>query len=176
MQKWIIIGIIILIIICTGIIFFNVKIETEYIPEEEISSLDLRKTMIKLYYKNKENQEIQEEQRLIDSKELLKDPYYKLVQFLIDGPESDELQRVIPENVKILDAKLEKETLTIKFNKEVLINEEISSDVVDSITKTLTQLNEIQNVVIEVENNNEEEKNENNINNEITDKLAYIML
>lgn len=151
MQKWIIIGVIILIVILTGIIAFNTTIETEYIPEEEISSLELRKTMVNLYYKNKETKEIQAESRLIDSKELLKEPYHKLIQFLIDGPERDDLEKIIPNDVKIVDINIDKHTLKIKFTKNILINNEIEPAIVDSITKTLTQLNEVQNVIIEVD-------------------------
>ena len=165
MQKWIIIGVIILIVIFTGIILFNTSIETEYIPEEEISNLDLRKSMVNLYYRNIETQEIQAETRLIDSKELLQDPYCKLVQFLINGPESNELQKIIPENVKLIGVTLEKSTIKVKFSREILINGEINSDVVESVTKTLTQLNEIQDVIIEVENEENVNINLNQVDN-----------
>lgn len=151
MQKWIIISVIILIVILTGVIFFNTNIETEYIPEEEISNLDLRKTMVSLYYKNIVSQEVQAENRLIDSKELLQDPYLKLIQFLINGPESNDLEKVIPDGAKLIGIDIDKNTIKVKFNEQILINGELDSKIVESITKTLTQLNEIQSVIIEVE-------------------------
>lgn len=169
MQKWIIIGVIVVIIILTGIVAFNTKIETEYIPEEEISSLELRKTMVNLYYRNKDTKEIQAESRLIDSKELLKEPYYKLIQFLIDGPEREDLEKIIPDGVKIVNINIDKHTLKIKFSRNILTNNEIEPAIVDSITKTMTQLNEVQNVIIEVDGTSDEKTENSNIlnNNDI---------
>lgn len=151
MQKKIILIVVICIIILTGIIIYNVNIETEYIPQEEISSLDLRKTMISLYYRNKNTKEIQAESMLIDSKELLIEPYLRLTELLLQNPKSEELEKIIPEEVKIVDVFFEKNTVKIKFSKEILINNEIDGAVVESISKTLTQFNEVQNVIVEVE-------------------------
>ena len=56
-----------------------------------------------------------------------------------------------PIELKIVDINIDKHTLKIKFSKNILINNEIEPAIVDSITKTLTQLNEVQNVIIEVD-------------------------
>ena len=56
--------------------------EMELVPEEEISETDLRNTIITLYFENDENGEMQTEARLIDSKDLLNDPYSYLVNLL----------------------------------------------------------------------------------------------
>ena len=54
----------------------NATVE-DYQPEEEISSEQMRQTIVSLYYKNKETGELMPEGRIIDSKELLNEPYKK---------------------------------------------------------------------------------------------------
>ena len=51
----------------------------EYIPEEEISDEQVRETIITLYFKNKENGQIEVEARKADVGELIKDPYNYLI-------------------------------------------------------------------------------------------------
>ena len=53
MQKWIIIAVIVIILILTTVIVLNVDIETEYTPETEIEETELRKTIISLYFLDK---------------------------------------------------------------------------------------------------------------------------
>ena len=62
----------------------------DYTPEEEISTKQMRETNITLYFIDNENK-IQTEKRLIDSVELLQNPYQKLISLLISGPESENL-------------------------------------------------------------------------------------
>ncbi len=174
MQKKIIILVIIGIIILAGVVIYNVSIETEYIPQEEISNIDLRKTMVTLYYRNKNTKEIQAESMLIDSKELLKEPYLKLIEILLKGPNSDELEKIIPDNVKILETSFEKNTVKLKFSKEILVNNEIEGVVVDSISRTLMQLNEVESVVVEVEK--DVDKANNIVNNDINNILQNEIL
>ena len=59
-------------------------VETEYTPEGEIEEEEFRKTLVTLYFKNKETGEISSETKLIDSKELLLEPYSTLIQLLKD--------------------------------------------------------------------------------------------
>ena len=48
MRKKIIIGVIILLLIIVGVfVYFNVGIETEYIPESEIDESEYRNTIIR---------------------------------------------------------------------------------------------------------------------------------
>ena len=66
MQKWIILFVIFIILILTTIIVLNVDIETEYTPETEIEETELRKTIITLYFINKDTKEMVKESRLIE--------------------------------------------------------------------------------------------------------------
>ena len=169
MQKWII-AVIIFIIILLGIfIVLNVDIETEYVPESEFEEQDLRKTIVSLYFKNKETKVIEEENRLIDSKELLKDPYEKLIKLLISGPENSNNEKVIPESVNLEKVKFENGIVCISFNQEFdkLLQEE-KDLIFESIYKTLIKLNEVSDIRIITEENikNEIDKNKNTTNRE----------
>ena len=151
MQKWIILIIIFLIIILGIFIVSNVSIETEYTPEEEFEEVDLRKTIVTLYFQDKSSGELAKETRFVDSKELLKNPYEELVKLLMSGPENENYERIIPENVGLIEAKLESETVIVNFNKEL---EELNLDDIQktkiyySIFNTLTELTEVSNVSI----------------------------
>ena len=100
MQKWIILIVICIILILGVIVVLNIDIETEYVPETEVEETELRKTIITLYFYNKENREIAKETRLVDSKVLLKDPDNGLVCMLVNGPENPNSEKIIPENTK----------------------------------------------------------------------------
>lgn len=53
MQKWIILGVVVVLAILTTVIVFNMEIETEFVPEVEASNETLRKTNVSAYFKNK---------------------------------------------------------------------------------------------------------------------------
>jgi len=131
MRKKIFLGIFLIVII--GLIgylviinvFFNEEIVSqvnEYTPEVEISDEELRTTIITLYFVSSENGSIASEARLIDSKELLLDPYKTLVNLLIEGPKDSSLTAVIPKEVKILNTSLSDGTVTIDFSEEFIKN------------------------------------------------------
>ena len=109
-QKIIIIFIILLIIILVGgvlgIKYVKNKnkdtIVEEYTPEEEITSEQLRQTIVSLYFPEKETKELTPEARLVDIKELINNPYEKLMNLLMEGPKNDKLEKIIPEGTKIL--------------------------------------------------------------------------
>ena len=153
MQKWIIAIIIGLIAIIGIFIVLNVDIETEYVPEEEVEEVELRNTIITLFFIDKETGALAKENKLIDSKELLKNPYKALVEMLIMGPESEKNEKVISENVKIIDIKFEKGIVFINFSKE--FSEEVENEKMqvskEAIFQTLTGLTEVSGVKILVE-------------------------
>ena len=97
MKKKIIILIIILLLvtILIGGYFFiknkNKQELEEIIPEEEISDEQMRQTIVSLYFYNDETKELISEGRLIDAKDLLENPYQKLMELLIQGPENQSL-------------------------------------------------------------------------------------
>lgn len=153
MQKWIILIVICIILILGVIVVLNIDIETEYVPETEVEETELRKTIITLYFYNKENREIAKETRLVDSKVLLKDPYNELVSMLLKGPENPNYEKIIPENTKILELKFENGCVTINFSKEFKENcdEKQIQDSIDSISRTLKELTEVTEINILVE-------------------------
>ena len=176
MQKWIILIVICIILIITTVIVLNTDIETEYVPEAEISQTALRKTIVTLYYKNKENGEIIKESRLIDSKSLLKDPYQELMVLLISGPENQNYERAIPEVTNILETSFENSCVSINFNKEFIENskDEIQrKDAIYTIYKTLTELTEVISIKILIEGEEREEINTliSNIQNNIQENI-----
>lgn len=153
MQKWIIVIIIGLITILGVFIILNVDIETEYVPESEVEEVELRNTIITLYYKDKESGNLSKENRLIDSKELLRNPYKALIELLILGPENEMNESVISKNAKVLNVEFEKGTVIINFSKE--FTEESQKDKLqtskDAIYQTLTELTEVTDIKILVE-------------------------
>lgn len=159
----VVISIILIIVIMIGVYFLiknkNEKNElTEYTPEEEISETQMRQTMVSLYFKN-ENVLIPEA-RLIDVKELINNPYEKILNMLLEGPKNEKLQKTIPEGTKINKIEKEGENLIIDFSEEFITNHmggELNEKLtLQSIIKTLTELTEINGVKIKV--NGEENK------------------
>lgn len=126
----------------------------EYVPEEEISNEQLRETIVSLYFPDKESNMLRAEARLVNVKELLQSPYNMLVELLINGPKNEKLKGIIPENTKLLNSSLEGDCLTLDFSSELLnYNKEDSKEkenLLNSIIKTVTELNEVNKVVITV--------------------------
>lgn len=95
------------------------------------------------------------EARLIDSKELLSNPYEYLVKLLIEGPKNDALRRIIPEGTTLKNATLVGECLALNFSKEFIDNSTgdalSKSNVIYSIINTVTELKEISRVKFLVE-------------------------
>lgn len=153
MQKWIILIIVILIAITGVFIILNVDIESEYVPEEEVKETEMRNTIITLYFLDKTNGSISKETRMIDSKELLKNPYKTLIQILINGPENSNCEKIIPENTQILDINFENGVVIVNFSKEFSENVEPSllQASKDAIKQTLIELTEVTDVRILVE-------------------------
>lgn len=162
MQKWIILIVIAIILIVGTIIVLNIDIETEYVPETEVSQTALRKTIITLYFRNKENGEIDKETKLIDSKLLLRDPYQELLNILISGPENKNLEKLIPEGTKILETVFENGCVTINFSKEFIensIDEVKKVQAIYTIFETLTELTEVNDIKILIEGEEKEDIN-----------------
>ncbi len=152
MKKRLIIitGIVIIII---GIIayLYLINREEEYIPEEEIGIQDSRETFIDLYYQNKETKEMEAESRKINIKDLLLNPYDTILKMLFKSPESEELERIIPEDISLDITELDNYVLKIEMSAEKMIeDEELKNRIKESITKTLTQLNEVSSVEIKI--------------------------
>lgn len=128
----------------------NNEIQNEYIPQEEISEEQSRETIVSLYFSDKETGLLKPEARLVNVKELMKEPYKTLIELLVEGPKNDKLKVVIPENTKLLNATLDKECLTLDFSSEILnYNKDdnmLKNNLVYSIVNTVTELNEVNKV------------------------------
>lgn len=159
----------ILIIIATFLIINNNKNrkEIEYVPQEEISTKQERNTIISLYFKNKETNELMPEARIIDAKDLLNNPYITIIELLIKGPQNDKLESLISENTKINSAVLKGNVLYVDFSKEFLNNKsgiEEESKTIYSIVNSLTELNEVSYVRILIDGEENKSFNDNAIN------------
>lgn len=154
--------ILIIIIIILGIIGYYIyyKINQskqqqeiiEYVPEEEITTSQLRKAIVSLYFNQKDTNQLVPEARAIDVKELTKDPYNTLVKLLIEGPKNDKLEKLIPEGTKINKIEIEKGILKLDLSQEFIDNHkegiEAESRTIYSIVNTLSSLNEVEAVQI----------------------------
>lgn len=70
---------------------------SEYTPEQEISDEQFRNTVVKLYFKEINSNNLRVEPRNVDAKELIENPYLTLVNLLIQGPIDDILEKTIPD-------------------------------------------------------------------------------
>lgn len=155
-KKVIITIIIILILVGIGGWYFLKKNKpnevNEIIPEEEISEEQMRQTIVSLYFYDKNSKSLASEGRLIDAKELVKEPYKKLMQLLIEGPQNQGLSKTIPDGTKINKAELKGEILYLDLSKEFIENhvggEEQESITIYSIVNTMTNLTEVNSVKI----------------------------
>lgn len=157
-KKTIILIIIILILLGIGVWYFlnyqkNNKIkQNEIIPEEEISEEQMRQTIVSLYFYNENTKSLVSEGRLIDAKELIKEPYKELMQLLVNGPQNNNLNKTIPDGTKINKAELKGDVLYLDLSKEFIENhvggEEQESITIYSIVNTMTKLTEVNAVKI----------------------------
>lgn len=159
MNKKIILTIIIIaILIGIGVwyfFFYNVGNENEIneiIPEEEISEEQMRQTIVSLYFYNESTKSLVPEGRLIDVKELVEEPYKKLMELLIEGPQNTSLSKTIPEGTRINKIELKGETLYLDLSQEFIENHEGGEDkesiTIYSIVNTMTNLTEVNSIKI----------------------------
>lgn len=160
--------VLLIIIFISG--FFTIKyvkqkhsgtIVEEYIPEEEISDEQLRNTIVSLYFQDKDTKELSPEARLIDINQLINTPYETLMNLLIEGPKNEKLEKVIPDETKILKVYMENDCVIIDLSKEFLnydkSNEKIKFNLINGIVNTLTELTEVNKVKILIEGETNEE-------------------
>ncbi len=142
--------------------------ESEIQPQEEIDNEGMRKTIVALYFQNKETKKLMTEGRMIDSKELLADPYATLLNLLLEGPKNEKLQSVIPEGTRVIKTELKGDMLYLDLSKEFIDNhkggEEEENITIYSIVNTLTELNEITSVKILINGRENQSFKDNKIN------------
>lgn len=155
MQKWIILTVVVVLAILTTVIVFNMEIETEYVPEVEASSESLRKTNVSLYFKNKQSNLIDKVNILIDSKNLIKDPYNEILTMLINDHEDENLVSVFPENCIYPEVTFDNGVVKVDFKGDTrLLDENVNIDEIKKVLNdSLKQFNEVENVVLLVNSN-----------------------
>lgn len=171
---------ILLVVVLGGVIYYfnkNKKTEAneivqEYTPQEEISDEQLRNTIISLYFINKDSGEINPEARTINTNLLLDNPYQYLLEQLIEGPKNEKLTKAIPENTKINNVELKGDTLNIDFSHEFIDNapegKDAENKIMETIVKTVTELNEVNSVKILIDGEENKCFKDNEINFEKT--------
>ena len=154
-RKKIIAIITLILIILIGIfIYNNISIEKQndeyqdYTPQEEISEEQMRQTKVILYFANSETGELESETKIVDANLLINEPYKKIMNWLINGPQSSKLKKLIPEGTALHDIKIEKSCAIINLSNEFLNyeTEENKLKIINSIVNTLTNLKEIDSV------------------------------
>ena len=170
-NKKKIIAIIVLILIIIGGIFIynNVSIENkvdeyqDYTPQEEISEEQMRQTKVILFFANCETGELESETKIVDANLLINEPYKEMMNWLISGPQSSSLKKLIPDGTAMHDIRVEKSCAIINLSKEFLNYEtnENKLKIINSIVNTLTNLKEINSVKFLI--NGEENENLNEI-------------
>ena len=137
----------------------NVENETVIEPEEEISEEQMRQTKVILYFANSETGELESETKIVDANLLINEPYKEIMNWLIKGPQSSNLKKLIPEGTSMHDIKVEKSCAIINFSNEFLNyeTEENKLKIINSIVNTLTNLKEIESVKFLI--NGEENEN-----------------
>ena len=168
-KKIVFIFLIILICILIGGFFLlrflnNKEEETmveEYTPQEEITDEQVRQTIVSLYFPSTENGELNPEARLIDIKEIINNPYEKLVNLLIEGPKNDKNKKIIPDNTKLIKNYLENDCVVLDFSSDILNyskeNKTNKDIMINSIVNTLTELTEVNKIKILIEGKENEE-------------------
>lgn len=173
MKKKIIISVIIILIIVIAVGGYLIiknredsnNEENVIIPEEEISEEQMRQTIVSLYFYNEEEESLVSEGRLIDAKDLLENPYEKLMELLIEGPESQSLVATIPEGTIINGTELKGDVLYLDLSSEFVDNheggEEKESTTIYSIVNTMTNLTEVNAVKILIDGEENQSFNDN---------------
>lgn len=151
MKKIIKIILIIVVVALVGLfIVFNFsaeKVENEeniIEPEEEISEEQARQTIVTLFFEDKTSMQLAKEERNVDAKELLNNPYKFIVELLIQGPKEENLKKIIPDGVKINKVNINGDIVTLDCSEEILNMS--GTNAIYSIVNSLTELKEVNGV------------------------------
>lgn len=125
----------------------NKETFSEYIPEEEISDAQFRNTVVKLFFKETNSNNLRIEVRNVDAKELITNPYLTLVNLLLEGPSDELLENAIPNGTTVNNVSLSGDTVILDLSEAFLTNHpggaEAESATIYSIVNTLTELTEV---------------------------------
>ena len=123
---------------------------SDYTPEEEISSEQLRETIVTLFFLDSTSGDLKSESKIVDSAVLLQNPYKTLIELLLKGPQGENLTNVFPDGTVILDATFEKNCAKLNFSQELLNfkDETQKYNIINCLLNTLTQLKEVDSIQI----------------------------
>ena len=163
----------ILAVLGTGVLVYknnksNKNVNQEYTPQQEITDEQLRQTVITLYFLNLENGTVMPEARKIDAKELIKEPYKILIELLIKGPKSEKMAKLIPDGTKLNKIEIKNDCIYIDFSNEFINEQKLGKEqeelIIKSIVNTVTELKEINSVVILIDGKENQEFPDGQIN------------
>lgn len=157
----------VVILICAIVIIFailkntkQVEVETtftEYTPEQEITDVQNRMTIVSLYFWDSTSGKMIPEARTIDVKELFESPYQKIFGMLLKGSENDVIGKTIPEGTSLNSITLEGTNLVIDLNEKIVLEGKINSEeqmnIIYSIVDTFLELKEVNSVSFLVNGN-----------------------
>lgn len=148
------------ILMCVLLVIFailkntkQVDLETtmiEYTPEQEITDSQNRMTIVSLYYWDPASEKLVPEARNIDVKDLVDDPYRKILDMLLQGSENATIGKTIPDGTCVNSVKLEGNNLIIDFNDNFISDREVNSEeqlhIIYSVVDTFLELKEVNSV------------------------------
>lgn len=147
----------IIVILIAGYFILKNKNKTEiieYVPQEEITEQQMRNTIVTLYFMDINTGNLMAEARQIDVKELINNPYSFLVQLLINGPKNENLIKLIPDNTILNSAELVGNIAYLDFNEKLIDNQMLGEKqeklIINSIVNTLTELTEVEAIIITI--------------------------
>lgn len=165
---------ILIILVVLSIIFMlskkNSKTENyeSYEPEEEITDAQNRQTLVSLFFINKNTRAVEPEARLVDVKDLVENPYGKLLELLIASPRNENLESGIPQGTVVLGTEMKGNVLLINFSEEFINNHKGGKDeeekTMETIVNTLTELTEVNEIKILINGEENREFNDREIN------------
>lgn len=153
----IVIAILILMNFSTEIVE-NVENEIIIEPEEEISDEQMRQTTILLYFEDKQSALLVAEERKVDAKDLIDNPYIYIVNSLIEGPNDEKLQNPIPNGTKVNKAEIKGDCVIVDLSKEFL--QSSGTNAIYVIVNSLTELKEVNSVKILIDGEEKENMKE----------------
>lgn len=124
----------------------NVENEGVIEPEEEISEEQMRQTTLNLYFEDKQSNELVKEEVRVDVKELVDTPYLYVVNLLLAGPKSENLQSPIPEGTKVNNIELVGDCVKVDLSSEFLNMS--GTNAIYSIVNSLTEFKDVTNIKI----------------------------
>lgn len=149
--------VIIILIICSVSteVENNVENIVEIQPEEEITDDVVRQTKVNLYFLDNTSGILAKEERTIDSKELIDNPYKVVIDLLLAGPNTEGLISAIPEGTKVNSINHEKGIIEVDLSEEFLNSS--GTNAIYSIVNTLTEFTEVNGVKFKINGDVREE-------------------